>query len=247
MWLTVTVETNFPPAHTMLFIPSYPSAQPPYVGWQNIDAFIQSLIKTHNWHQHVMDDTSSWGRFRQVHMKKRGEMCLSLTAVGNSKTVRHFQIVNVRRQSEFRGAKLNHSYPKCAVLLIRAPWKKSPWNRHKIPVTLSQFPTARHIFQTICSFAFYAQIRSFLAYSGFFFNVWTNGYLPIWTLGEPPSAHPHKTSRTETDKFTIFSMSTVQLSTSTRGVWYSSLSPEMLDPTHIGDLQPWGEKNRNDL
>lgn len=50
----------------------------------------------------------------------------ALTAVGNSKTVRHFQIVNVRCQSEFRGAKLNHSYPKCAVLLIRAPWKKSP-------------------------------------------------------------------------------------------------------------------------
>lgn len=167
-WLLLWKPT-FPLPTRCSFIPNYPSAQPPYVGWQNIDAFIQSLIKTHNWHQHVMDDTSSWGRFRQVHMKKRGEMCLSLTAVGNSKTVRHFQIVNVRRQSEFRGAKLNHSYPKCAVLLIRAPWKKSPWNRHKIPVTLSQFPTARHIFQTICSFAFYAQIRSFLAYSGFFF------------------------------------------------------------------------------
>lgn len=70
-----------------------------------------------------------------------------LTAVGNSKTVRHFQIVNVRRQSEFRGAKLNHSYPKCAVLLIRTPWKKSPWNRHRIAVKLAQFSTKRHIFQ----------------------------------------------------------------------------------------------------
>ncbi len=57
---------------------------------------------------------------------KGWEILWLLTAVGNSKTVRHFQIVNVRRQSEFRGAKLNHSYPKCAVLLIRAPWKKSP-------------------------------------------------------------------------------------------------------------------------
>lgn len=42
------------------------------------------------------------------------------------------------------------------------------------------------------------------------------GHLPIWTLGEPPSAHPHKTSRTETDKFTIFSMSTLELSSSTK-------------------------------
>ena len=56
-----------------------------------------------------------------------GNIFLALTAVGNSETVRHFQIVNVRRQSEFRGAKLNHSYPKRAVLLIRTPRKKSPW------------------------------------------------------------------------------------------------------------------------
>lgn len=55
-----------------------------------------------------------------------GGRCLALTAVGDSETVGHFQIVNVRRQSEFRGAKLNHSYPKCAVLLIRAPRKQPP-------------------------------------------------------------------------------------------------------------------------
>lgn len=57
--------------------------------------------------------------------------------------------------------------------------------------------------------------------------------IPIWTLGEPPSAHPHKTSSTERDKFTIFSMSTVSVSTSTTRVGYSWFSPWMLDPTHI--------------
>lgn len=61
--------------------------------------------------------------------KKTGE--LSLTAVGDGKTVGHFQIVNVRRQPEFGGAKLNHSYPKRAVFLIRAPWKQAPCNRQQ--------------------------------------------------------------------------------------------------------------------
>lgn len=75
-------------------------------------------------------------------------MCLSLTTIGNSKTVRHFQIVNVRRQPEFRGAKLNHSYPKCAVLLIRASWKESPWNRNtnRLSATLAQCSVMWHIF-----------------------------------------------------------------------------------------------------
>lgn len=60
-------------------------------------------------------------------------MCfLSLTTVGHGETVRHFQIVDVRRQSEFRSAKLNHSYPKRAVLLVRAPRKESPWRRQHI-------------------------------------------------------------------------------------------------------------------
>lgn len=56
---------------------------------------------------------------------------LSLTAVGDGKAVGHFQIVNVRRQPEFRGAKLNHSYPKRAVFLVRAPWKQAPCNRQQ--------------------------------------------------------------------------------------------------------------------
>lgn len=50
----------------------------------------------------------------------------TLTAVGDRETVGHFQIVNVGRQSEFRGAKLNHPYPKRAVLLIRTPRKQTP-------------------------------------------------------------------------------------------------------------------------
>lgn len=50
----------------------------------------------------------------------------ALTAVGDRETVGHFQIVNVGRQSEFRGAELNHPYPKRAVLLIRAPRKQTP-------------------------------------------------------------------------------------------------------------------------
>lgn len=124
---------------------------------------------------------------------------LSLTAVGYSKTVRHFQIVNVGRQSEFWGAKLNHSYPKCAVLLIRTPWKESSWKpkcKHQLTLCIL-FSCKTH----------FAHKKMLFYPSRFFFcYVGTNGYLPIWTLGEPPSAHPHKTSRTETDKFTIFSM-----------------------------------------
>lgn len=53
-------------------------------------------------------------------------LALALTAVGDRETVGHFQIVNVGRQSEFRGAELNHPYPKRAVLLIRAPRKQTP-------------------------------------------------------------------------------------------------------------------------
>lgn len=50
----------------------------------------------------------------------------ALTAVGDRETVGHLQIVNVGRQSEFRGAELNHPYPKRAVLLISAPRKQTP-------------------------------------------------------------------------------------------------------------------------
>lgn len=69
------------------------------------------------------------GWFCSWTIDKTGE--LSLTAVGDGKTVGHFQIVNVRRQPEFGGAKLNHSYPKRAVFLIRAPWKQAPCNRQQ--------------------------------------------------------------------------------------------------------------------
>lgn len=90
------------------------------------DTFIQTAPHQNAQYryEHFMDSKHLQERF--IHFKKREEIFLSLTAVGYSKTVRHFQIVNVGRQSEFRGAKLNHSYPKCAVLLIRAPWKESP-------------------------------------------------------------------------------------------------------------------------
>lgn len=50
----------------------------------------------------------------------------ALTAVGDRETVGHFQIVNVGRESEFRGAELNHPYPKGAVLLVGAPREQTP-------------------------------------------------------------------------------------------------------------------------
>lgn len=140
----VTVETNFPLPCTMLFILKYAS--------HSLDVFAdmirigELIVKAHTFTQRRTSQNMginilrmTWTLARKIHSRsyfppffffKWGEI-LSLTAVGNSKTVRHFQIVNVRRQSEFRGAKLNHSYPKCAVLLIRAPWKQSPWNRQK--------------------------------------------------------------------------------------------------------------------
>ena len=67
---------------------------------------------------------------REARERKRNMGFFLLTTIGDGETVRHFQIVNVRRQSEFRSAKLNHPYPKRAVLLVRAPWKESPWNRN---------------------------------------------------------------------------------------------------------------------
>ena len=170
--------------------PQLPVSPPPrYVCWQNVDETAQMIATIQSPKAHNTGINISWMRWK-IHFKKErrgwGIFFLALTAVGNSETVRHFQIVNVRRQSEFRGAKLNHSYPKRAVLLIRAPRKKSPWK-----------PTQNisHNSHTIIfTHRFYASSRL---------------DLPIWTLGEPPSAHPHKTSSTETDKFTIFSMSTV--------------------------------------
>lgn len=92
------------------------------------DTFIQThQIKTHKTGIHRLWMTWTPVKSDSFHFKI-GKICLSLTAVGYSKTVRHFQVVDVGRQSEFRGAKLNHPYPKRAVLLVRAPWKESPWN-----------------------------------------------------------------------------------------------------------------------
>lgn len=49
-----------------------------------------------------------------------------LTGVGDGEAVGHLQVVDVGSQPELRGGKLNHPYPKGAVLLIGAPREQPP-------------------------------------------------------------------------------------------------------------------------
>lgn len=49
-----------------------------------------------------------------------------LTGVGDGEAVGDLQVVDVRREPELRGGKLNHAYPKRTVLLVGAPREQPP-------------------------------------------------------------------------------------------------------------------------
>lgn len=209
-WNCVTVETKFPPAHTMP-ITHHPSPITHLAAcWHDCDSsscLISLFIYLfHGWHEET-------GSFFWEH----GKQSWSLTAVGNGKAVRHLQIVNVRRQSEFRGAELNHSYPKRAVLLIRAPWKQTPWNRQQRAISYCTFDSILRRCFTVDTYqsARWASLRA---------------RIPIKPAGgkrinSPSSPCPQ-----------------IRCPHPPEVVWYSSFSPGRLDPTHIGDDRSRGEK-----
>lgn len=118
MDVSVAVETNFP----------LDAAQPAPMKWMLTES--GSVVSNCAAVKHIWGCRGWQSAMGLPKMENGGETLskgLLLTAVGYSKTVGHLQVVNMGCESEFQGAKLNHSYPKRAVLLIRASWKKPPW------------------------------------------------------------------------------------------------------------------------